>query len=157
MTYDSAADTLRHIMAVRDLLGRSAGELLRRSEVHDRTKLEEPEKSTFDRVTPLLRTLVFDTPEYKASLAEMGPALAHHYAHNSHHPEHHPGGVAGMDLFDLLEMACDWTAARQRHDSDRGKPWTPEEVAIRTERFGIGPQLASILVNTLVRLPVPRA
>jgi hypothetical protein len=147
--YDSAADTLRHIMRVRDLLGRCAADLIDRAERHDRSKLESPEKEAFDRETPKLKTLVYGSDEYKASLAALGPALAHHYAHNDHHPESSTRGVAGMDLLQLLEMACDWVAA-----AERGMNKTVDMPA-NARRFGIDPQLAEILERTVHRLTNP--
>ena len=74
--YDSAADTLRHISLVRDFLSDFASELLRRGKVHDASKLGMPEKPIFDKMTPLLKTLEYGSDEYKASLKELGPALA---------------------------------------------------------------------------------
>lgn len=144
MTYDSAADTKQHINVVRGKLAEVIGHLSVRAEQHDRTKLEEPEKATFDRVTPLLRDLTYGSDEYKASIAEMKPALDHHYAHNSHHPEHYPNGINGMSLLDVIEMYCDWKAATLRHaDGDFG-----QSLEINRRRFGLSDQLAAIFENT---------
>ena len=85
--YDSTADTLLHIKRVNELMGQAAQELIRRGNVHDQSKLEEPEKSEFDRLTPKLKTLVYGSEEYKASLAELGVALERHYKNNTHHPQ----------------------------------------------------------------------
>lgn len=90
--YDSREDTEKHIAQVRGLLLGAASDLAARSEVHDASKLVEPEKGTFDRVTPQLRALTYGSPDYKAALESMGPALAHHYEVNDHHPEHFPPG-----------------------------------------------------------------
>jgi hypothetical protein len=144
--YDSRADTLAHISRVRDHLGAFVRHLLVRAEVHDQSKLSEPEKPAFDRETPKLKTLVFGSDDYKASLAALGPALQHHYSANSHHPEHYEDGIAGMDLMDLVEMFCDWVAAAER-TAGSGKP----NLDVSVERFKIEPQLASILRNTLER------
>jgi hypothetical protein len=39
--------------------------------------------------------------------------------HNSHHPEHYGNrGISGMDLFDVVEMMCDWMAAARRNPAD---------------------------------------
>lgn len=90
MTYDSTEDTRSHIREVQDLLSQVITELNLRSQIHDSTKLEDPEKSLFDKYTPLLRDLTYGSDEYKKTVAEMGEALAHHYDKNSHHPEHYP-------------------------------------------------------------------
>ena len=89
-TYDSRADTLDHIGKVADRIFQFNSRMKARAHIHDASKLEEPEKSLFDKYTPLLRETTYGSDEYKAYLAEMGQALQHHYAVNSHHPEHFP-------------------------------------------------------------------
>lgn len=142
--YDSAGDTLKHALRVGELMGQPITELVERSVQHDHSKTEDPEKETFDRVTPQLKTLTYGSDEYKAALADMGPALAHHYSANRHHPEHFTDGVTGMTLVDLVEMLADWKAATERHaDGDLAK-----SLEIQRERFGISDQLLRILANT---------
>lgn len=144
--YDSTPDSLAHIRRVQELLADMQARLAWRAIEHDRSKLEEPEKSMFDEVTLALRGLTYGSDEYKAQLAAMGPALAHHYAHNSHHPEHYPDGVAGMTLLDLVEMLCDWKAAGERHSAGGG---ILKSLEINRERFNISDQPYSILLNTV--------
>lgn len=142
--YDSFRDTRDHQAKVYANLQRVFNDLWNRSQVHDDSKLESPEKEIFDVVTPRLKGLTYGSDEYKASIAEMGEALAHHYAHNSHHPEHYPNGVDGMTLMDLIEMFCDWKAASERHaDGDFAK-----SLEINRKRFAVSDQLASIFENT---------
>ena len=145
MSYDSTADTKAHIMVVQDLMEEMIGDLRYRSALHDSSKLEDPEKAMFDRVTPLLRESTYGSPEYKAILAEMGEGLAHHYAAASHHPEHFERGVRGMSLLDLVEMFADWAAAGKRH-ADGGD--IRRSIEINQERFGYTDELADILRNT---------
>jgi hypothetical protein len=142
--YDSAADTLAHSQLVGRYMGAVISELLERSYEHDASKLAEPEKSAFDRCTERLRTLTYGSEEYKASLAELGPALEHHYAHNRHHPERFDNGVRGMTLMDLCEMLADWYAAGQRHDDGN----LGRSLVVQQQRFAIGEQLMDILGNT---------
>ncbi|HEY9298227.1 MAG TPA: DUF5662 family protein [Phormidium sp.] len=53
--------------------------------------------------------------------------------------------VNAMNLIDILELLCDWYAACKRHnDGDIHK-----SIEINTERFGLSPQLKSILLNTV--------
>ena len=144
MTYDSTADTLDHMRKVQRNLNGFLIELLVRSEIHDNSKLESPEKEIFDVVTPKLRSLTYGSDEYKAGIAELGEALAHHYAVNSHHPEHYANGVNGMSLLDVVEMFCDWKAASERHaDGDFAK-----SLGINRKRFEISDQLAEVFENT---------
>lgn len=144
MSYDSTADTLKHSQRVGELMVQIISELAERSTKHDRSKTEEPELSTFNEFSSRLKTSTYGSDEYKGFLAEMKPALDHHYANNRHHPEHFENGVNGMTLADLVEMLADWKAATERHDDgDLGKSLT-----IQQNRFGISPQLTEILYNT---------
>lgn len=150
--FDSAPDTMAHIRRVQELLRVMVAELGSRGLVHDASKLTGPEKSAYDRAVPEMRKHPYGSPEYKAATALLGPALEHHFAHNSHHPEHYPEGIAGMDLLDVVEMLCDWRAAAERPPGDG-----TVKLDVSSERFGIEPQLAAILANTLQRwLPVER-
>lgn len=142
--YDSTPDTLRHSVRVGELMVQAITELAQRSVCHDRSKIEPPERDVFDEYTPKLKRSTYGSEEYKGFLAAMGEGLAHHYAHNRHHPEHFPNGVAGMTLVDLIEMLADWKAATERHDDGS----LDRSLTIQNERFGIDPQLATILRNT---------
>jgi len=146
--YDSRGDTLAHIHRVRDHIGTFVAEMLARGRAHDASKLSEPEKGAFDRLLPLLRGVPYGSAEYAALEASVAPAIAHHHRANSHHPEHHgPAGVAGMDLLDVVEMVCDWMAAAERHPADGVR------LDLNVEKFGIEPQLAAVIANTLARWP----
>lgn len=143
--YDSSEDTRLHIQTVRTFIGFFLDELSKRSVVHDQSKLLPPEKEAFDIATPKLKELTYGSEEYKAALRELGDALAHHYVNNDHHPEHHLDGVWDMNLFQLVEMFCDWWAASMRHtDGDIRKSITQNE-----ERFDLSPQLRAIFHNTV--------
>lgn len=146
--YDSRMDTLKHIDRVRELLKDAEDNLFRRATDHDKSKLGSPEREIFDQVTPRLKGLTYGSDEYKAQLKEMGVALEHHYKHNRHHPEFHADGIKGMSLLDLIEMACDWKAATERHANG----CMLESLRINKQRFGIDDQLWAVLYNTAVEL-----
>lgn len=148
MTYDSRPDTLAHIKRVYELVRVIRDELLRRSSIHDDTKLEEPEVSLFNEWTPKLKALTYGSDEYRTAIAALKPALDHHYGAHSHHPEHFENGINGMSLLDLVEMFCDWRAAGERHQNGS----LSQSLRVNRDRFGIGPQLYGILVNTAVEL-----
>jgi hypothetical protein len=152
MAYDSRTETHAHIRRVQDFLARARSNLLRRMTEHDRSKLAEPELSAFNIATPKLATLEYGSEEYKQSLAELGPALEHHYQHNDHHPEHYSNGVCGMSLMALIEMLCDWRAASERvaqRTDDPEKMQTFESgLRYNKERFDIPDELYEILVIT---------
>lgn len=150
--FDSRAETLAHVHHVRDNIDGFVAEMLRRGGVHDASKLSDAEKPVFDEILPLLKGITYGSPEWQAVVDRAAPMLAHHYRHNSHHPEHYGNrGIAGMDLFDVVEMMCDWMAAARRNPADGVK------IDYNVRQFGIEPQLASILANTLARWPAKTA
>lgn len=148
MKYDSTEDTQVHISKVISLLIAVMGNLAARSQFHDRSKMEEPEKSMYDEFTPMPRAMTYGSDEYKERLKQMGVALKHHYENNSHHPEHYPNGINGMSLLDLIEMLADWKAAGMRHANGN----MTQSLEVNKERFGMSDQLAEIFENTVREL-----
>ncbi len=147
-------ETRKHILLVGKYLQAFACELLQRASAHDASKLEDPEKETFEKYTPLLSGVAYGSEEYKTFLREMKPALDHHYAHNKHHPEYNDingysfstlnDPIRSMDLIDIVEMLCDWLASTERvKGSDIGK-----SIEINEKRFGINDQLSQLFRNT---------
>lgn len=148
MAYDSRPDTRAHIETVRSLVALAVHDLQCRAIVHDDSKLNTPEVEVFNVVTPKLAELTYGSDEYKESLAEMGPALEHHYAVNDHHPEHFENGVSDMTMAQMLEMCCDWTAAARRHTGD------PRQVLKSLDhnavRFGYGEEIKALIERTIL-------
>lgn len=141
---DSSLDTLRHSRRVDELLLEVLTAIQSRLTKHDASKLESPEKEIFDEYSPKLGQLEYGSPEYKESLAQMTPALDHHYANNRHHPEHFANGINGMTLVDLVEMLADWRAATERNKNGS----LARSLDIQQDRFDISDQLTQILENT---------
>lgn len=139
------ADTYQHILSVHAKLNIFCKALMDRAVVHDASKLQEPELSMFAKYGAELKTLEYNSPEYKACLVRLGEALKHHYAHNTHHPEHYSNGVNGMDLLDLVEMICDWAAATERVKNGS----LAKSVEVNIERFKLSDQLAAIFKNSV--------
>jgi hypothetical protein len=151
MSTGQEAEALRktwdHINLVMKLLSSAQIELMRRQFTHDRSKLSSPEWEMFESITHKLEGLTYGSEEYEAQRQQMlGQALEHHYFNNRHHPEFFGSeGVLGMNLFDLLEMLCDWIAACQRHaDGDIAR-----SIEINRDRFGLSGDLVQILKNTV--------
>lgn len=92
-----------------------------------------------------IKNSTYGSDEYKGFLEAMKPALDHHYSHNRHHPEFFKNEVEEMNLFDILEMFIDWTAACQRHADGN----ILKSIEINKDRFNISPQLVQILKNTV--------
>jgi len=141
---DSTEETQKHIQEVRSELSQFTDELFERGLHHDASKLVSPEKELFDKYTPLLKELVYGSPEYKESLEKLKPALDHHYAVNSHHPEHFQFGINEMTLMDVVEMYCDWKAAVKRNKDGNFL----KSLDVNRKRFEMSDQLYGIFVNT---------
>ena len=138
-------ETQKHIHLVGAFIHQFVNDLLYRADMHDHSKLQEPEAEIFEVMTERLKGSTYGSSEYTAMLAEMKPALDHHYANNRHHPEFHKDGVKGMSLLDLVEMLLDWKAATLRHaDGDIRK-----SIEINHKRFGFSEETKTILLNTV--------
>lgn len=140
----SSNSTIDHILRVRQLMEPICSRLKLRSHLHDKSKLEEPERSIFNQATPKLAGLTYGSEEYEQVKQELGVAIDHHYKVNRHHPEHFENGIAGMTLIDLVEMFVDWKAASERHVDGNFR----DSLAYGADRFGICEQLMSIFRNT---------
>ena len=137
-------ETLKHIHEVRKLLYMMILELDERAKKHDASKLESPEQEIFGEFTPELGKTEYNSPEYKALLEKVKPAIDHHYANNSHHPEFHLHGIEDMNLIDILEMLVDWECASKRNlNGNINKSIEKNKI-----RFNISDQLTKILQNT---------
>ena len=136
-----------HIAYVRHNLLFIINELYTRGDEHDASKLESPEREVFREHQGKLKDIEFGSPEYKAMLDTVRPAILNHYAKNRHHPEHWPNGIEDMDLIDLIEMVADWVAATKRNKNGN----VHKSLAHNVPKFRISPQLEKILLNTINR------
>lgn len=144
----SRNETNEHIRKVQARIGEVQSNLYERAQQHDLSKLAEPEVSGYAVLQVRLADVEYGTPEYHAALAEAQPTIQHHYQVNDHHPEYYPNGVAGMSLMALMEMVCDWKAASER--TKQGS--IGRSLEVNAERFGLDPQLASIIQATIKEL-----
>jgi hypothetical protein len=140
----SIKDTEKHIDNVRWFIGMITVALDDRAENHDKSKLSDPELDVFSEFGPKLKNTKYGSEEYNESLHQMGSALKHHYQNNRHHPEHFENGVSGMNIVDFVEMICDWKAASLRMKNGNFE----ESIDQNAKRFGLDPQVVSIIKNT---------
>jgi len=143
--YDSTVDTNAHILKVQYIMSNViTKELIDRALKHDQSKLEDPEKETYDKFIPLLQQVKYGTPEYNKLKDEMAKTgTGHHYEVNRHHPEHFENGIKDMTLFDIFEMFIDWFAASLRSDTGFEKG-----LKMNKDRYGMSDELYQIFVNT---------
>jgi hypothetical protein len=144
--YKARYETFEHIELVMRNLAAIQHHISQRMFTHDRSKLLPPEVEMFEKYTHRLRGLTYGSPEYEeCRQAMMKEALPLHYTENKHHPEHYENGIEGMDMVSLIEMFCDWYAACKRHADGN----IYRSIEINERRFGICPQLISIMKNSV--------
>ena len=141
----SKNETRKHILEVNRLMSQCIASLMLRANNHDATKLGPDEAPYFDEYTPKLENTTYGSPEYKQFLAELEPALKHHYSCNDHHPEHHLDGISDMSLIQLIEMLCDWKAATLRHKDGNIR----RSIELNQVRFGYSDDIKKMLLNTI--------
>jgi hypothetical protein len=137
---------LRSYIAHRAYLDEAVGfvraELDRRVTVHDLSKLKDDEFAGFSRINAAARIHKFGTPEYIEGMKRERATIDTHFIRNSHHPERPkllgeaaeterglPDDAtywsardgAEMTFLDVIEMVCDWWAARKGYNDAR--PW----------------------------------
>jgi hypothetical protein len=138
---------------VGNLLLEVVSRLQTRAVNHDQSKFSSEEFELFAQETPGLKALTYNSPEYKAALGRLGPALNHHYSMNDHHPEHYPAtvGVSNvyqMDLICLMEMLADWKAATERHADGS----LARSIIQNAKRFGYDDNMVRILGKTALNM-----
>lgn len=141
-----AIGLLRSFIAHRAYLAEGLGlvtaELDRRAVVHDLSKLKADEFAGFSRINAAARIHKFGSPEYKEGMTRERGVIDLHFSRNSHHPERPKlmgeaaeqarglpddatywaaHSASQMSFLDVIEMVCDWWAARKGYDDPR--PW----------------------------------
>lgn len=147
MPSDFLIDLVDHKRRVGLYLQKVADALFGRAAVHDNSKFLPEEYEPYEEAFPGLQKYAYGTPEFKAELVKIKPAIKHHTSHNDHHPEYFKSGIDGMNLIQLIEMVCDWIAASERSQANIHKG-----LLINKERFGIDDQLFGVIQRTVVEL-----
>lgn len=144
MPSDYLTDLVEHKRLVAQYLQVIADDLFRRAAVHDNSKFSPEEYEAYEEAFPGLQKYAYGTEEFKAELAKIQPTITLHYRVNDHHPEHFPDGISGMNLIQIIEMACDWLAASHRSQTSFAKG-----LDINKQRFGIDDQLFGSIKATI--------
>ncbi len=119
-------------------------ELQKRALLHDKSKFSEKEKPYFDAFSSLLSECEYGSEMYIETMQLIKPAIENHYKENSHHPEHYQNGINGMNLFDVIEMFCDWNAACKRNKNGN----FGVSITKNKERFGMSEELTQLFIET---------
>lgn len=126
-----------HINQVSAALRGLARRLDERADLHDLSKLYPDEFAGFCQLDA---NRGHQKEEYGSKSYEEGikiDAVKLHQSRNRHHPEYWPNGIKDMNFIDIIEMLCDWEAARQARDTeeDIDKTWLT-----RQKRFDLSDQ-----------------
>lgn len=106
----------RNMLLMRDYKGLSENALKKRGECHDASKFNLPERKPYIYLSwwHKCKNEGIDY-NYPANVeTEVNAAIEHHKKINLHHPESHKD-VNDMELLDIVEMVCDWTAMAQEY------------------------------------------
>ena len=141
---DTKSYILNHIKRVQNKLFKLIIALLMRSQEHDKSKLEEPEFSLWEKMDEEPR-YQYGSKEYKEKIERYRELFEMHYKKNPHHPEHFMNGISDMTLIDLAEMLCDWISYK---DNIRVTE-AIEMVEKQSKRFGYSDEIKNMLINTL--------
>lgn len=131
---------LRHRAYLAAAVGKIVHALSRRVDLHDLSKLEDDEFAGFSRINAIARTQKFGSTEYAEAMARERATISLHFRRNRHHPERprlmgeaaeQQRGLPDdatywaartseeMSALDVIEMVCDWWAARQGYGDVR--------------------------------------
>ena len=147
--------TQEHIQSVRRLLNKFADALKYKGEVHDQSKLEEPEVYGWAAMD-LEEKYDYGSPEYYDKIRRYSEVFKHHYMVNSHHPEHFKNPEYEMTLVDMIEMLCDWFS----YKDDMTLNEAINLINDQCKRFKFSKTIKSLLINTYrdstaSHLPIP--
>ena len=146
MRFDSTIATRTHIENIQSVFeNKFLPELVQRFKVHDKSKLEDPERSCYDEFIPKIRATEYGSAEYEEIRSQMQlVGLDHHYQVNRHHPEHFSNGINGMNLIDFVEYVLDCYAASLNSK-------TPFEKAMKAnmDKYNVPEMLQNIVFNTV--------
>lgn len=133
---------IAHRAYLAEAMGFVGAEMDRRVTVHDLSKLRDDEFAGFSRINAAARVNKFGSPEYIEGMKREKGTINLHFSRNSHHPERPrlmgeaaeterglpddatywaAHGASAMTFLDVIEMVCDWWAARKGYNDTR--PW----------------------------------
>lgn len=125
--------------------------LKHRANVHDSSKLEEPELSGWEAMD-LEPRYDYGTPEYFEKVNRYHWLLELHWRRNRHHPEYWQiwKDRHDMDLLDCIEMIVDWLSYSDKKLTYRKAKKLIEQQVKRYSVDVLFPPLSELIRNTIV-------
>jgi hypothetical protein len=140
-------ETLKHKFWVFYYALKACKIILIRAFLHDNSKFSKQEILYFKTFTKELKNTEYGSLEYTECLKKLAPALKHHYSVNRHHPEFH-ASFEHMNLFDRIELVCDWLASSKR--TKNGNPL--QSVWTNKKRYNLSIENTLMLISTELKL-----
>ncbi len=145
-TLKTVEGIVEHKKKVGRALRQLAGELEKRAEHHDDSKLMFPELLWLVEMDRDNEKIPYGTKEYLERRDKYKEFFNHHYQFNSHHPEHHQNGVKDMDLVDLVELVVDWCSYSKGLSVNEALDLVDKQA----KRFDFGEEMSDVFKNTLI-------
>jgi len=142
---DTLIEIIRHISDVQANISEFNSDLTKRGILHDRTKLDEFEFTSFVKTRPKFKQAEYGSKLYSECMEEIKPAIEHHYKNNRHHTAYHGKGFGDMNLLDILEMLAGWKAANERNKKLSFK----DSLSIAYEKYKIPINMQKHIDSTL--------
>ena len=141
---------IRHRAYLRVALDSLRNDLQRRADVHDLSKLLDDEFEGFSRINAAARINKFGSPEYAEGMRRERPTIDLHFSRNSHHVEY-----GEQSWLDIVEMVCDWWAARQGY-ADNQKTWDETvELNLKHKGHRLSPEQLWLVRQVAAGMEVP--
>ncbi len=120
-----------------------------RADLHDHSKLLEPESNGYIWLTWYHRCKNNGTDfSYPPEVENIVKEACHHHLHsNSHHPESY-GDVEQMTILDIVEMVSDWTAMSQEY----GQGSCLDYVLAHIDQWGFSDEKKQLIFATIAEL-----
>ena len=112
--------------------------------IHDLSKYRSDEFMPMASTFYKFKKAKYGSKEYTECVEQIRPAVDRHYSRNSHHTAYHKRGVNDMNLYDLVEMYCDWNAACKRNPDGS----VQQSIRMNQNKYSLTNQLTDILKNT---------
>lgn len=136
-----------HQKEVSRLINLIIEELLKRSISHDISKIENSVE--FEGFSNLINMPAYGSKEYEKILKENEHVIKEHYLKNRHHPQHFKTGYTEMNIVDIIEMLCDWTASKNAYSKNVS---TDENLEYNKKRFNMSDDIIKIFKNSIKEL-----
>lgn len=132
---------------VHDKLNVIGRELFARARNHDNSAMGSPEVEVYRRYFDNYMEFRPGDPRREEVIANMAPAIGHHFLANDHHPEHFDKGLDDMDLIQITHFLADMMSCSEQEQVD-----IYELLEMARNRYSMSDQMYHILCNSVKKI-----